>query len=59
MEEWLKKIKSALSESNPNNPTTDSVIFMLNHIAEEYKEYKSLGTVDEFRALKKIWEHKT
>lgn len=58
MEEWLNKIKQTFDEVDPNNPTTDSVVFMLNRMAEEYKEYKELGSIEELKELKKIWSHK-
>ena len=58
MEKWLNKIKQTFDKVEPNNPTTDSVVFMLNRMAEEYREYKELGSIEELRELKKMWNRR-
>ena len=54
--EWLNKLEKIVDESNQgeNNPTTKSLMFMLNHMVEEYGEYKKLGSVEEFAKYKEI-----
>ena len=58
MEEWLNKITETSDKVEPNNPTADSVVFMLHRMAEEYREYKELGRIEELRELKKMWNHR-
>ena len=58
MEEWLNKIKQTFDKVEPNNPTADSVVFMLNRMTEEYREYKELGSIEELRELKKMWNRR-
>ena len=58
MEEWLNKIKQTFDKVEPNNPTADSVVFMLNRMAEEYREHKELGSIEELRELKKMWNRR-
>ena len=58
MEEWLNKIKQTFDKVEPNNPTADSVVFMLNRMAKEYREYKELGSIEELRELKKMWNRR-
>lgn len=58
MEEWLNKIKQTFDKVEPNNPTADSAVFMLNRMAEEYREYKELGSIEELRELKKMWNRR-
>ena len=58
MEEWLNKIKQTFDKVEPNNPTADSVVFMLNRMTEEYREYKELGSIEELRELKKLWNRR-
>lgn len=58
MEEWLNKIKQTFDKVEPNNPTADSVVFMLNRMTEEYREYKELGRIEELRELKKMWNRR-
>ena len=58
MEEWLNKIKQTFDKVEPYNPTADSVVFMLNRMTEEYREYKELGSIEELRELKKMWNRR-
>lgn len=58
MEEWLNKIKQTFDKVEPNNLTADSVVFMLNRMTEEYREYKELGSIEELRELKKMWNRR-
>lgn len=58
MEEWLNKIKQTFDKVESNNPTADSVVFMLNRMSEEYREYKELGSIEELRELKKMWNRR-
>lgn len=52
----LTNLKKIVDESNQgkNNPTTKSLMFMLNHMVEEYGEYKKLGSVEELAKYKEI-----
>lgn len=60
MEEWLNKIKQTFDKVEPNNPTADSVVFMLNRMTEEYREYKELGSIRRTqRKLKKMWNQQS
>lgn len=54
--EWLNKLEKIVDESNQgkNNPTTKSLMFMLNHMVEEYSEYKKLGSAEELAKYKEI-----
>ena len=52
MEEWLKKIEVIFNEYDDKNPTTQSLLYMLNKMTEELKAYKEIGTVEEFYKLK-------
>lgn len=54
--EWLNKLEKIVEESNQgkNNPTTKSLIFMINNMVEEYGKYKKLGSVEELAEYKKI-----
>lgn len=52
MEQWMKKIEDVFNDYDDNNPTTQSLLYMLNRMMEELKAYKEIGTVEEFRELK-------
>lgn len=54
--EWLNKLEKIVDESNQdkNNPITKSLMFTLNHMVEEYSEYKKLGSVEELAKYKEI-----
>lgn len=49
---WISKVRQIMNNYDNNNPTINSVLFMLNSMTKEYEEYKKVGTVEEFRRLK-------
>lgn len=52
MEQWEYRLKEIFELYDNDNPTTASLLFMLNNMIEELKAYKEIGTVDEFSRLK-------
>lgn len=54
--EWLNKLNEVVNRDDDHNPTKNSLLYMLNHMIEEYDEYKKLGTVEDFRNYKEYYE---
>lgn len=54
--EWINKIKETMTDNDDRNPTVGSLLYMLNHMSEEYAEYKKLGTVEYLKECKEKYE---
>ena len=54
--EWLNKLEKIIDESNQyqGNPTAKSMLYMINHMVDEYREYKKLGSLEDLKKYKAI-----